>query len=88
MNIQISLTIPLPLPPSAQPLPKPSAQDLLHAAEELYFFRRYAEAASFVTRVLDDKDGAGEARVDGETKRLLRYYRGRCEERLENDGSS
>ena len=82
MNIQISLTIPLPLPPSAQPLPKPSAQEFLHAVEELYFFRRYAEASAFVTQVLDDKDGVGKARVDGETKRLLGYYRGRCEERL------
>ncbi|KAH6641703.1 hypothetical protein F5144DRAFT_144799 [Chaetomium tenue] len=52
-NGNIHTTIPLPLPPT--PLPKPQAQALLHAAEELYFLRRYAEAAAFVRRVLEDE---------------------------------
>ncbi|KXX77703.1 hypothetical protein MMYC01_203155 [Madurella mycetomatis] len=85
-NGNIHNTISLPLIPSPEPLPKPSAQELLHAAEELYFFRRYREAATFVDGVFDGS-GTGEARLDGETKRLLRYYRGRCLERLEETTS-
>ncbi|SPQ20974.1 b96b99dc-7258-460d-881a-4dee18790a95 [Thermothielavioides terrestris] len=41
------------------PLPKPEAQALLHAAEELYFFRRYADAAAFLRRVLGEDEDAG-----------------------------
>ncbi|KAL2019700.1 hypothetical protein VTK56DRAFT_9237 [Thermocarpiscus australiensis] len=86
-NGEIHKNIRLPLPASPDPLPKPQAQELLHAVEELYFFRRYAEAAGFVRRVLgsDDDDGGG-ARVDEETRRLLRYYEGRCIARMRPDG--
>lgn len=81
---KLHATISLPLTPSAEPLPKPEAQALLHAAEELYFLRRYAEAAGFARAVLDD--GAGAARVDEETRRLLRYYEGRSLARLGRKG--
>ncbi len=64
---------------------KPEAQALLHAVEELYFFRRYAEGAAFVRRVLDgDGDGDGDngaPGLDEETRKLLRYYETRCVQR-------
>ncbi|KAK4151465.1 hypothetical protein C8A00DRAFT_35869 [Chaetomidium leptoderma] len=64
-------------------LSKPEAQELLHAAEELYFFRRYADAASFLRQVLDD--GERKTRIDGETRWLLGYYLVRCVARLEEE---
>jgi len=61
---------------------KPETQELLHAAEELYFFRRYDEAVRFVQRVFSEEEGNGEARLDADTKRLLRYYEAKSKERL------
>ncbi|KAK3359051.1 hypothetical protein B0T25DRAFT_564101 [Lasiosphaeria hispida] len=74
------------LPPSAA-LTKPEAQDLLHAVEELYFFRRYKEGAEFVRRALGEGDEAAvtsSGGVDGETRSLLRQYLGRCEARAQS----
>ncbi|KAH6627092.1 hypothetical protein B0J18DRAFT_478080 [Chaetomium sp. MPI-SDFR-AT-0129] len=88
-----------PSPPtSAEPttLTKPEAQDLLHAAEELYFFKRYAEAVNFLQTVLNHTDSGdsvnnepgdkGRKRVDGETRRLLGYYLERATVRLGERG--
>ncbi|KAL2152635.1 hypothetical protein VTH82DRAFT_5819 [Thermothelomyces myriococcoides] len=73
-----------------EPLPKPAAQELLHAAEELYFFRRYAEAASFLRRVLESttsttssESSNGDAVGDG-TGRRGRGRRGR-RRRIDDD---
>ena len=71
-NGEIWKTIKLPLGRAA--VPKLEAQDLLHAAEELYFYERYAEAAAFVRDVLAG-DPAG---LDDDTKAMLALYRGRC----------
>ncbi|KAL2178081.1 uncharacterized protein P884DRAFT_198758 [Thermothelomyces heterothallicus CBS 202.75] len=67
-----------------EPLPKPAAQELLHAAEELYFFRRYAEAASFLRRVLESTtgnstsgDGSSDGAEDGTRRRGRRMRRRR-----------
>ncbi|KAI1490259.1 hypothetical protein F5X96DRAFT_637233 [Biscogniauxia mediterranea] len=46
---EIHTTIPLPLGPRVS---KPTAQALLHAVEELYYFGRYAEGARFARAVL------------------------------------
>ncbi|KAI1632669.1 hypothetical protein F4809DRAFT_626701 [Biscogniauxia mediterranea] len=46
---EIHATIPLPLGPRVS---KPTAQALLHAVEELYYFGRYAEGARFARAVL------------------------------------
>ncbi|KAL2126605.1 hypothetical protein VTI74DRAFT_558 [Chaetomium olivicolor] len=83
-NGNIHQTITLPIPLSSTPLPKPEAQELLHAVEELYFFRKYAEAVQFLEKVFESE---GSARIDGETGRLLRVYRERCIAQLERAGS-
>ena len=50
---------------------KPAAQMLVHAVEELYFFRRYAEAAAFVRRVMDKGNGGV---LDAEVRELMETY--------------
>ncbi|KAK0720714.1 hypothetical protein B0H67DRAFT_577113 [Lasiosphaeris hirsuta] len=83
-NGEIHSAIALPL---SAVLTKPQAQDLLHAVEELYFFRRYREAAEFTRRALGDGDEtavSSSGGVDGETKSLLRQYLGRCEARAQS----
>lgn len=81
-NGEIWKTIKLPLGQTA--VPKLDAQDLLHAAEELYFYKRYAEAAAFVQDVLAG-DPAG---LDDDTKAMLALYRGRCLEKAGSLGGS
>ncbi|KAK0651569.1 hypothetical protein B0T16DRAFT_404188 [Cercophora newfieldiana] len=65
---------------------KPEAQELLHAAEELYFFRRYQEAVRFVERVFSEEEGQGEAVLDEDTKKLLRVYEARARTRVAASG--
>ncbi|RYP65902.1 hypothetical protein DL769_006188 [Monosporascus sp. CRB-8-3] len=79
-NGEIWSTIRLPL--GRRRVSKPKAQALLHAVEELYFFRRYAEGAAFVRRVLNDGDGGGPG-LDDDTRDLLRYYEKKCVEKDE-----
>ncbi|KAK4229672.1 hypothetical protein QBC38DRAFT_471916 [Podospora fimiseda] len=81
-NGEIWLTIPLPL---VTKLSKPDAQELLHAVEELYFFRRYDEAVEFLSKVFDD--GKGEECIDQETRELLRGYEERCRTKFGNGGT-
>ncbi|KAI2625651.1 hypothetical protein GGR54DRAFT_509106 [Hypoxylon sp. NC1633] len=84
-NGEIWKTIKLPLGPAR--IPKPEAQALLHAVEELYFFRRYAEGAQFVRAVLDghrDGEEEGTPGLDDDTRKLLRYYEKKCDEKTEN----
>ncbi|RYP31949.1 hypothetical protein DL767_005490 [Monosporascus sp. MG133] len=80
-NGEIWSTIKLPLGPRR--ISKPEAQALLHAVEELYFFRRYAEGAAFVRRVLDDCGGGGAPGLDDDTRDLLLYYEKKCVEKDE-----
>ncbi|XXH04209.1 hypothetical protein Hte_010623 [Hypoxylon texense] len=78
--LQIWKNIKLPL--GTGRIPKPEAQALLHAVEELYFFRRYAEGAQFVRTVLDEGHGGdGAPGLDVDTRKLLRYYETKCEEK-------
>ncbi|KAF6811255.1 hypothetical protein CSOJ01_05813 [Colletotrichum sojae] len=49
---------------------KPALQEILHAVEELYFLRRYDEAAALAERVLAGSDAA----LDRDTRELLRRY--------------
>ena len=58
------------------PLNKPEAQQLLHAVEELYFFRRYEEAARFARQMLAVPGVEG--LLDNDTVKMLRYYEEQC----------
>ncbi|KAI8959628.1 hypothetical protein F5Y11DRAFT_297350 [Daldinia sp. FL1419] len=81
-NGEIWKTIQRPRGPGR--VPKPEAQALLHAVEELYFFRRYFEGAQFVRTIFGeskDKDEGGDPiELDDDTKKLLRYYEKKCDE--------
>ncbi|KAI9900904.1 hypothetical protein N3K66_005166 [Trichothecium roseum] len=50
-NIHESLSLPLSADANKQ-----QAQDVVHAVEELYFFRRFAQAVQVVDRALGDAD--------------------------------
>ncbi|KAM0523910.1 hypothetical protein ACHAPE_001163 [Trichoderma viride] len=79
-NGNIQHTITLPLEPGAN---KQHVQEVLHAAEELYFFRRYQEVVDLVSRVLTpegDKGGLNE-----ETKQILSMYQSRCRQKMKQD---
>ncbi|KAK3328342.1 hypothetical protein B0T19DRAFT_424239 [Cercophora scortea] len=84
-NGDIYKTITIPLNPTSAKS-KPVNQELLHAVEELYFFRRYHEAVQFVHDVLASGEGEGEGEGAGlleeDTSKLLRYYQAKCSERL------
>lgn len=71
-------TVKLPLGP--RKVPKPEAQEILHAVEELYFFKRYDEAVEFVRRVFDG-EGKGEG-LDKDIRNVLRVYETKCLGRL------
>lgn len=58
---------------------KPQAQELLHAAEELYFFHRYGEAVEFIRLVFSEK-GRPEG-LDEDVKTQLRSYEAKCLEK-------
>ncbi|ORY68996.1 uncharacterized protein BCR38DRAFT_425008 [Pseudomassariella vexata] len=82
-NGEIWKTVELPLDGDGAKIAKPQAQALLHAVEELYFFRRYEEAAKFVGRVLggDGKSGSDDG-LDEDTRKLLRHYETKCAEKV------
>ena len=58
---------------------KPEAEMILHAIEELYFLRRYAEAKGVVEEAL--KKELGEI-----YRGVLEGYLGRCEVKLKGEG--
>ncbi|KAK2615695.1 hypothetical protein N8I77_002432 [Diaporthe amygdali] len=61
-------------------VPKHEGQELLHAVEELYFFRRFEEAVLFVGRIFDG-EGGGDG-LDKDVRDLLRTYERKCNEKL------
>ncbi|KAK7947120.1 uncharacterized protein PG986_011441 [Apiospora aurea] len=81
-NGDIWKTIKLPLAPKPK---KHETQELLHAVEELYFFRRFEEGAAFARRALgeaeQEEEAKREATLDADTRRLLKHYESRCRER-------
>ena len=56
-------------------------QEVMYAAEELYYFRRFDEAVGFLSQVLAEGETGSEA-FDEETRALLVNYREKCEQRL------
>jgi hypothetical protein len=51
---------------------KPESQKILHAIEELYFFRRYEEALKLACDVLKGK-------LDEQFRSVVESYREKCE---------
>ncbi|KUI74216.1 hypothetical protein VM1G_09781 [Cytospora mali] len=74
-NGEISKSIRLPL--GQQKIAKQEGQGLLHAVEELYFYRRYDDAVVFIGKVFDGGEGTGEG-LDADTRDLLRTYEKKC----------
>ena len=74
-RIQIAATVQLP----SGRVTKPDAQALLHAVEELYYFKRFREGVDFVRRVLDHSVEA----LDEDTRTTLEYYAAKCRSRAE-----
>ncbi|KAM0453404.1 hypothetical protein ACHAPV_006185 [Trichoderma viride] len=79
-NGNIQQTITLPLQPGAN---KQHVQEVLHAAEELYFFRRYQEVVDLVSRVLTPEGDKGG--LDEETRQILSMYQSRCRQKMKQN---
>ncbi|KAL7901562.1 hypothetical protein HDV64DRAFT_241409 [Trichoderma sp. TUCIM 5745] len=79
-NGNIQQTITLPLEPGAN---KQHVQEVLHAAEELYFFRRYQEVVDLVSRVLTPEGDKGG--LDEETRQILSIYQSRCRQKMKQN---
>src|SRR3954468_12405538 len=73
-NPQIWKSLKVPLGPRR--VPKHEGQELLHAVEELYFFRRFEEAVSFVGKVFEG-EGGGDG-LDTDVRDTLRTYERKC----------
>ncbi|KAM3532300.1 hypothetical protein NHJ13051_000286 [Beauveria bassiana] len=71
-NGDIYKHIKLPLQSGASNL---DIQEVLHAVEELYFFRRYNEAIDFAAQVLQ---GESRAALDSDSLQLLEKYDAKC----------
>jgi len=56
---------------------KPESQIILHAIEELYFFRRYEEALKIVGEALKGK-------LIPDFRKTLEDYRTRCQKKIQN----
>lgn len=71
------------MPLGQRKVSKQEGQELLHAVEELYFYKRFDEAVAFIGRVFDgapDTEG-----LDGEVRELLKVYERKCIVKLERD---
>ncbi|KAK7397520.1 hypothetical protein QQX98_013115 [Neonectria punicea] len=77
-NGQIHKTVQLPVASDAS---KQLLQELIHAVEELYFFRRYEHAAEFISEALS---ASGD--LDANTRQLLCIYQDKCQKKLRAQG--
>lgn len=68
------------VPLGPRKVPKHEGHELLHAVEELYFFRRFEEAVSFVGKIFDGEAG-GEG-LDRDVRDVLKTYERKCLARL------
>jgi len=57
---------------------KPESQTILHAIEELYFFRRYEEASKIA-------DGVLRGELNQEFRKFIVAYKERCKAKLSKD---
>lgn len=76
-NGNIHRSVPLPLPSGAN---KHQIQEIIHAVEELYFFRRFGDAINFMQKVFESETEA--KLLDEATKVLLTAYKNRCQQVL------
>ncbi|KAI1184416.1 hypothetical protein F5B17DRAFT_82915 [Nemania serpens] len=76
-NGEVWKTVHLPL---GSRLSKPEAQALLHAVEELYFFRQFLEGARLARSVLDDD--VGKDKLDKDLLQTLLCYEGKCSDKI------
>jgi hypothetical protein len=53
-------------------------QEVVHAIEELYYFRRFQEAADLAERILRESEGLED---HGDVQRLLESYEKRCRDK-------
>lgn len=74
---QIHRSIELPIDAVASKL---RVQDVLHAIEELYFFRRYRHALDFINTLRSD--GSCQA-LDGDARKLMLVYEEKCRRKLD-----
>ncbi|KAK7431960.1 hypothetical protein QQZ08_001580 [Neonectria magnoliae] len=77
-NGQIHKTVQLPVKSNAS---KQLLQELIHAVEELYFFRRYEHSTQFISEAL-----SGSNDLDDDTRQLLHIYRDKCQKKLKAQG--
>ncbi|KAF7542927.1 hypothetical protein G7Z17_g11160 [Cylindrodendrum hubeiense] len=77
-NGDIHETIKLPISSGAS---KQHIQELIHAVEELYFFRKYDRAVQFIRDALSSSDG-----LDTDTRQLLATYQDKCQMKLKAQG--
>jgi hypothetical protein len=80
---QIHKNVGLPVEKGAR---KSLIHDVMYASEELYYFRRYEEAAVFLDKALAQGSGESEA-FDDATRSTLLKYRQKCEQKLANKSS-
>ncbi|KAF5019132.1 hypothetical protein F66182_8868 [Fusarium sp. NRRL 66182] len=72
-NGEIYQKIKLPLGPGAS---KMDIQEVIHAVEEHYFFRRYQEAEKLASDALIGSEG-----LDKDSRQLLETYQDKCHQR-------
>lgn len=60
---------------------KQEATELLHAVEELYFYRRFADGVTLVDKMFEG-EGGGEG-LDKDTRETLHTYAKKCREKME-----
>lgn len=77
-NGEIWKTIPIPL--DSSPI-KTTGPEILYAVEELYFYRRYAEAVAFIRQASSGEFGT--SGLDQDTRKMLAVYEARCVDRAE-----
>ncbi|EFY86913.1 hypothetical protein J3458_005786 [Metarhizium acridum] len=79
-NGEIYKHVALPLQPGTN---KMRTQELVHAVEELYFFRRYQEGVNLVKRALEN---GGAETLDNDSRRLLESYEKKCRQKMAKSG--
>lgn len=70
--------------PNFRGVTKPEAQEVLHAAEELYFFRRYDEVVDYIRNLFRTESIV--RRFDKDTREMLEHYEAKSLHKLADTG--